>query len=153
MTFLAQRDQQERLEWLDGGVLSLLLDGAATDGQLMVGRFAVRRGEAPPYHVHTREDEVFLLIEGTALLWSDGRRSELSAGGVAFLPRGVPHGYRITSPTADLLMICTPSGIEGMFREVGRDVSAPRPPGWRVDLDRLAEAAAERGNTILGPPR
>jgi hypothetical protein len=36
----------------------LLLEGKATDGQLLVGRFDVSEGEAPPFHMHTREDEV-----------------------------------------------------------------------------------------------
>jgi quercetin dioxygenase-like cupin family protein len=67
-----------------------MLDGAATDGQLMMGRFDVAMGEAPPYHKHTRGDEVFMLIKGTALVWHDGQQYE---GGVVFLPRG----YWITS--------------------------------------------------------
>jgi hypothetical protein len=54
MAYLAQPEQQQQLEWLDGGTLAMLLDGKATDGQLMVGRFDVAEGEAPPYHKHTR---------------------------------------------------------------------------------------------------
>ncbi len=69
MAYLAQPEQQQQLEWLDGGTLAILLDGQATNGQLMIGRFDVSEGEAPPYHKHTREDEVFMLIEGTALVW------------------------------------------------------------------------------------
>jgi hypothetical protein len=51
MAYLARPKQQ--LEWLGGGTLALLLDGAATNGRLMVGRFDVGRGEAPPFHMHT----------------------------------------------------------------------------------------------------
>src|SRR4029453_17294628 len=82
MAYLAQPEQQQQLEWLDGGTLAILLDGKATDGQLMIGRFDVSEGEAPPYHKHTREDEVFMLIKGTALLWYDDQEMELSAGGI-----------------------------------------------------------------------
>ncbi|MEU5481607.1 hypothetical protein [Streptomyces mirabilis] len=46
MAYLAQADQQQKLEWLDGGVFAVLLDSAATDGQLTVGRFSVTKGEA-----------------------------------------------------------------------------------------------------------
>src|SRR6195952_314162 len=135
MAYLAQPDQQQKLEWLDGGTLAILLDSAATDGQLMVGRFDVSKGEAPPFHLHTREDEVFMLIKGTALVWYDDQEMELAEGGIVYLPKGVPHGYRITSKKADLLMINTPAGIEGMFRATGRDKSTPRPPGFEVRPD------------------
>lgn len=151
MLYLAQPDQHQQLEWLDGGTLSLLLDGAATDGQLMMGRFDVRQGEAPPYHKHLHEDEVFMLIAGTALVWYDDQEYELAEGGVVFLPKGVPHGYRITSTTADLLMVNTPAGIEGMFRATGRDRSTPRPPDFEVTPD--PEVAERYGNIVLGPPR
>jgi len=153
IAYLAQPDQQQKLEWLDGGMFSVLLDGAATDGQLTVGRFAVAKGEAPPYHMHTREDEIFMLIKGTALVWSDDQEHELSEGGIVFLPKNVPHGYRITSDTADLLMICTPSGIEGMFRQAGRDLAEPRPDNFQIAPDRLAAAADAYGQIVLGPPR
>lgn len=151
MAYLAQPGDQQQLEWLDGGTLAMLLDGAATDGKLMIGRFDVAEGEAPPYHKHLREDEVFLLIKGTALVWVDDQEMELSEGGIVFLPKNIPHAYRITSERADLLMINTPAGIEGMFRETGRDKELPRPDGFRVSPD---PAISEKyGNVIVGPPR
>ncbi|MCZ2827840.1 cupin domain-containing protein [Modestobacter sp. VKM Ac-2986] len=149
--YLARPEQHQQLEWLNGDTLSILLDGAATDGRLMVGRFDVSRGEAPPWHVHSREDEVFLLISGTALVWAGDEEDELTAGGIVFLPRNVPHSYRITSEKADLLMINTPAGIEGMFRETGRDRSTPRPDGFTVTP--RPEVATAYGSTVLGPPR
>ena len=47
MAYLAQPEQQQQLEWLDGGTLAILLDGTATDGQLMVGRFDVSEAKHP----------------------------------------------------------------------------------------------------------
>jgi quercetin dioxygenase-like cupin family protein len=153
MAYLAQPEQQQQLEWLDGGTLALLLDGKATNGQLMIGRFDVSEGEAPPYHRHTHEDEVFMLIKGTALVWSDDKEMELKEGGIVYLPKNIPHAYRITSKKADLLMINTPAGIEGMFRYAGRDKSTPRPDGFEIPTERLIEASEKFGNVILGPPR
>lgn len=48
-------------------------------------------------------------------------------------------------------MINTPAGIEGMFRETGRDKSTPRPPGHEVKPDPAI--ATKYGNVIVGPPR
>ncbi|MEU4559574.1 cupin domain-containing protein [Actinoplanes sp. NPDC023936] len=151
--YLAQRGQQQKLEWLDGGTYSVLLDSDATDGQLSVGRFDVAKDEAPPFHLHTREDEVFLLIEGSALVWVGDERHELEEGGIVYLPRNIPHGYRITSERADLLVIATPGGLEKMFRHAGRDLTTPRPDGFEISRQLLAEAAEIGGNVVVGPPR
>jgi mannose-6-phosphate isomerase-like protein (cupin superfamily) len=151
--YFAQPEQQQQLEWLDGGTLAILLDGKATDGQLTVGRFDVSEGEASPFHMHTREDEVFMLIKGSALVWCGDQETQLAEGGIVYLPRNVPHGYRITSKRADLLMICTPAGIEGMFRHAGRDRATVRPDGFEIRPDRMAEAAEMFGNVVVGPPR
>jgi quercetin dioxygenase-like cupin family protein len=151
MAYIAQPEQQQQLEWLDGGTLAMLLDGKASNGQLMIGRFDVSEGEAPPYHMHRNEDEVFLLIKGTALVWCDDLEYELAEGGIVYLPKNIPHGYRITSKKADLLMINTPAGIEGMFRETGRDKSTPRPEGFEITPN--PEIADKYGNIVVGPPR
>ncbi|GGY18541.1 cupin domain-containing protein [Streptomyces minutiscleroticus] len=153
MAYLAQPEQQQKLEWLDGGTFSVLLDKDATEGQLTVGRFDVAKGEAPPFHLHTREDEVFMLIKGTALVWSGEEEYELREGGIVYLPRNIPHSYRITSERADLLMIATPGGIEDMFRHAGRDLSTPRPADFEIPKSLLEEASELSGGRIVGPPR
>lgn len=153
MAYLAQPEQQQTLEWLHGGLFTILLDSAATEGKLTVGRFDVPKDEAPPFHLHTQEDEVFLLLSGTALVWAGEERHELAEGGVVYLPRNLPHGYRITSERADLLLIATPGGLEEMFRHAGRDITTPRPDDFEITTEQLAEAAALRGNVIVGPPR
>jgi mannose-6-phosphate isomerase-like protein (cupin superfamily) len=153
LAYLAQPEQQPTVEWLAGGTFAVLLDAAATNGQLGVGRFRVSMGEAPPYHKHLREDEVFMLIKGTALLWCDDEEMELSEGGIVFLPRNVPHSYRITSPEADLLMMCTPGGFEGMFRQAGKPVTSPRQPGAEPSREDMVKAADDFGQVVIGPPR
>ncbi|MFH8492906.1 cupin domain-containing protein [Streptomyces coeruleorubidus] len=93
---LAQREAQQQLEWIGGSVFSFLLDAEATGGQLTVGGFDVSKGEAPPFHVHDNEDEVFLL-SGSALVGAGEEEHELREGGIVFLPRRIPHGCRIAS--------------------------------------------------------
>jgi quercetin dioxygenase-like cupin family protein len=151
--YLAQADQQPTVEWLDGGTFAVLLGAAATNGQLGVGRFRVKQGEAPPYHKHLREDEVFMLISGTALLWCDDEEMELSEGGIVFLPRNVPHGYRITSAEADLLMMCTPGGFEGMFLQAGKPLGAAGEMPGEPEVADMRRAAEDYGQVIVGPPR
>lgn len=153
IAYLAQTGQQQQLEWLAGGTMSILLDSEATEGQLLVARFDTSEGVASPHHMHTLEDEVFMMISGTARFWCGQEELDLAEGGIVFLPRNVPHAYRVTSAKANMLIICTPGGSEGLYRYVGRDRGTPRPDGWKITPERLAEGAQMFGSIIVGPPR
>lgn len=150
--YFAQNADHERLEWLGGGVMSILLDGEKTGGQLTVIRSDASGGSASPLHVHDSEDEIVVLLRGSGIFWAGKDRYELAEGGVAFLPRGVPHAYRFTSRDADMLGICTPAGAEEFFRAAGRNLASPRPDGWEITPAILGAAAAATGQTVLGPP-
>lgn len=150
--YLAQAADHQQLEWLGGGIMSILLDAAKTDGQLTMLRSTLSAGAAAPVHVHADEDEVVLLIRGRGIFWAGEHRYELTDGGVAFLPRNLPHAYLFTSETVDMLGLCIPAGQEEFFRAAGWDLSAPKPDGWAITPERMAEAAAATGQRILGPP-
>jgi quercetin dioxygenase-like cupin family protein len=150
--YLAQAAEQEQLEWLGGGVMRILLDGQRTDGQLTMLRSEPAGGSASPVHVHASEDEIVVLLRGSGIFWVGAERFELSAGGVAFLPRNIPHAYRFTSDEVDMLAVCTPAGTENFFRAAGWDLSRPKPEGWEITPASMAAAAAATGQTILGPP-
>jgi quercetin dioxygenase-like cupin family protein len=150
--YLAQAAEHEQLQWLGGGVMRIMLDGEKTGGQLTMLRSDAAGGSASPVHVHAREDEIVVLLQGSGIFWAGDQRWELSEGGVAFLPRNVPHAYRFTSPTVDMLAVCAPAGTEDFFRAAGWDLSRPRPDGWEITPASMAAAAAATGQTILGPP-
>jgi quercetin dioxygenase-like cupin family protein len=149
--YLAQAAEHEQLQWLGGGVMRIMLDREKTDGQLTMVRSATG-GSASPVHVHASEDEIVVLLQGSGIFWVGDQRWELSEGGVAFLPRNVPHAYRFTSPTVDMLAIAAPAGMEDFLRAAGWDLSRPKPDGWEITPATMAAAAAATGQTILGPP-
>lgn len=103
-------------------------------------------------HLSQREDQQQLEWIGGSV-FSVLLDAGATGGGIVFLPRRVPHSYRITSEKADLLLISTPGGLEKMFRHAGRDLREPRPEGFEIPLSLLAEAAEISGNVLLGPPR
>ncbi|HWI44420.1 MAG TPA: cupin domain-containing protein [Nocardioides sp.] len=152
LAYIAQAADHERIEWIGGHELEVLLDGAATNGQVTVVRSHLAEGSASPLHLHRNEDEMFVVLKGAGLFWVGEERHEVGEGGAMFLPRDVPHAYRFTSPEVDLLTICTPSGMEDFFRGAGRRVTDPRPDGWEVTMEALAAAAVAGGQEILGPP-
>lgn len=149
---VSQAAEHQRLGWLDGTTVSILFDSAATNGQLAVMRSTMARGAASPLHLHRREDEMFILISGTGLFHVGDEVLEVGPGGSVFLPRDVPHAYRIVSEEADMLTLCTPGGMEEFFRGAGHDLDRIGDAGWEVSMADLVAAAASGGQEILGPP-
>ncbi|MCW2606705.1 MAG: hypothetical protein JWO60_1398 [Frankiales bacterium] len=149
--YIANEQDHQRLEWLGGEALTVLLDAASTGGQLMVLSSKPKAGTAAPLHVHGSEDEMFLLLSGSALVFVGNERFEVEAGGSAFLPRDVPHAYRITAD-AHVLTLATPAGLEGFFRQAGHDLSTPKPDDWTISPATMGPALAAHGGRIIGPP-
>lgn len=152
LAYIALAADHERIEWIGGHELQILLAGDRTAGQVTVVRSSLGAGSASPLHLHHEEDEMFVVLKGHGTFWVGDHRHEVGEGGAVFLPRDVPHAYRFDAPEVDLLTICTPSGIEGFFRGAGRRVTDPRPDGWAVTMEALAAAAVAGGQEILGPP-
>ena len=149
--YAAGADQHETLEWLDGGLVRILLSAERTGGRLSLSRSTASAGSASPVYVHGKEDEIVVMLSGSGIYWVGEHRYELSAGGIVFVPRGVATAHRITAD-AEKLTVTTPGGSDAFFRQAGRDVSRARPAGWRVSFDALVRAAAATGQTILAAP-
>jgi mannose-6-phosphate isomerase-like protein (cupin superfamily) len=95
---------------------SLKASRQSTGGALSV--FETSIGAGPPLHVHDRDDECFYVLEGALSIRCGGDGFEAAAGSFVFLPRGRPHRFWATGPTARLLLIAVPGGIESYFREI-----------------------------------
>jgi quercetin dioxygenase-like cupin family protein len=110
-------------------------------------------GPGSPYHVHRAEDEAFYVLEGQLEFISGERRFTGGPGSYVFLPRDIPHGFRIVGTSlARFLVLTTPGGFEGFVMEMGRPalsltLPAPSPP----DMDKLVAVAAKYRIEILGP--
>jgi mannose-6-phosphate isomerase-like protein (cupin superfamily) len=69
--------------------------------------------------VHEREDELFLSLEGDHIIELDGEEHRIGPGEFLFAPRGVPHSQRRVVPREGrMLIVATPGGLEGFFREL-----------------------------------
>jgi quercetin dioxygenase-like cupin family protein len=103
----------------------------------------------PPRHVHTREDELFYVLEGELVFELDGERHTVRAGDTVYLRRGVVHAYQnFTTSDARLLIATTPGVFSGFFVEL----SAITPVGGLPPLDELDAISTKYGMTRLGPP-
>jgi uncharacterized protein YjlB len=112
----------------------------------------VEPGKSTPLHTHPAADETFYLLEGSMLLHIDGRDHEVRTGGIAMVPRGVPHAFLAQAKGARMLCLHTPGGGEDFYRTAS-EPAVPGRPAVAVDFDRIRQAAASTGSmTIVGPP-
>ena len=79
------------------------------------------------YHVHLTMDETLAVVEGQIEFNVAGERFLRPAGSVAFVPRGVHHGFTNPGPgTARVMVLFTPAGDQHeYFRELERLFAAP----------------------------
>lgn len=116
------------------------LTGADTYGQLMWLEDHNPPGAMIPPHVHTREDEVFRVLEGEVEFTLGDQTLTLGAGDVAYAPRYVPHSWRVVGDApARTIMTASPAGIEHMFAELGELPAGP------PDLARVGEICGRYG--------
>ncbi len=140
--------------WFLTNLSKVRLDAEHSDGTLDVVESVGRCGEMPPLHVHHREDEYFVMLDGELTVYVPGESRRVSAGEAAFAPKGVPHTYRIESEEARWLAISSPSGFASFVAAVAEPAESETlpPADAPVGLAQLEAAAAAHGIELLGPP-
>jgi mannose-6-phosphate isomerase-like protein (cupin superfamily) len=98
-----------------------------------------------PLHVHSREDELFYILEGEHIITLGEREHRLGPGEAIFAPRGIPHAQRRVEPgVGRQLVVLTPGGFEQFFR----DLAAAERDGT-LGPDAYAAASERAGITWL----
>ena len=133
----------ERLSF--GDVRMIIRESGQTTG----GSMAVFEEVPPlvdtPTHVHSREDELFCSLEGEHLIQVGDEELRIGPGETAFAPRGVPHSQRRVVPgEGRLIVVTTPAGLEGFFRELAAAESA-----GTLGPDAYAAASVRHGISWL----
>ena len=83
-------------------------------------------GDAILVHKHMNEDELIFVYKGSGILTLDDKEYNVSAGAVAFVPKGIWHGLKNTgTEKIEMRFAYTPSGLEAYFREIGTPVGQP----------------------------
>lgn len=138
-----------------GDVYRFLALGGETDGRYALWETLVLPGGGPPPHVHSREEEGFYVLEGEITFLVGDRRIVAGPGTFANMPVGSLHCFKNeTDRPARVLVSVAPSGLEGMFFEVGRPVpegttTAPAPT--REEIEKLLSVAPRYGIEIRLP--
>jgi quercetin dioxygenase-like cupin family protein len=115
---------------------------AETDGAYSVVEIVSSPGDSTSLHVHSKEDEYVLVLEGTARIVCGDETHDARPGSPIFLRRGVPHGWgNPTDLPIRLLMITSPGGCEEALEVIAQ--------GGPLDFSKFAEQFQIRP---VGPP-
>jgi quercetin dioxygenase-like cupin family protein len=99
--------------WHMGGLWSVLADSEQTDGSYTLIEQLMSPGPQAPPHVHEKADEVFYILDGEAEFLLSDRLQKAGSGALIFIPRGMVHGFRVTSDRpCRALNLYTPGGFE-----------------------------------------
>ena len=137
--------------WFIDNLARVLVDGEVSNGTLAVVELSGRQGDMPPLHVHHREDETFVVLEGELSLFlpEPAHRPHRRRGGLrtegrpARLPRRVGAGTLARDRDAGRVRRLRPRG-----RRTGRIAVAtaagtrPRPCPAQRDRRRVRHRAA-----------
>ena len=134
------------------GEARILVGTEQSNGSWWLGRFFSEPGRKTSLHVHHSADEQFYVLEGTLSAWLDNGWQDLPPGGVAIVPRGVPHalGNRTAQPL-HFLGAGNPAGFERFFPEI-EALSHRWPYASPEFLSELKKVYTRYDSALLGPP-
>lgn len=131
-------------EWLQtrpGEKCCIRVPAVDTGGAYSVVEIVSTPGDSTPMHIHSNEDEYFIILEGTALIALGDKTFDAAAGATIFLPRNIPHAWgNASNSSLRFLGICTPGGVEDALRVIARG-----------GVSDLVAFSAKFGVEIVGP--
>ena len=96
-----------------------------------------------------------MVLDGRLTIEAGEDRFTLGPGGVAVVPMGVPHTFRVDSDGANVLVLSTPAGLEDMVRDgsvPAAEPTLPPPDARRPSPEELARIFEAHGQVNIGPP-
>jgi len=134
------------MKW-HAGSLMRILDTADFQNEMVGIEFVVRRGFEPPAHSHTKEDEAVYVLRGEVEFTVGSTVVRPALGEWAYLPKAVPHSFRILSEDAHMLHMYTPGGIEMFFQVLSEPTDGEAMPAGTLSYENLfdMEYIAELG--------
>lgn len=141
--------------WYSGHLLTFLATGQDTQGRFALIELVGRQGNVPPPHIHHREDETFYILEGEMIASVGGQEVKGTPGTMIFLPRNVLHSFEIESEQLRMLVLLTPAGLEGYFKECSMPAPAMTlPPPVEIpysEIQKLLDVGAKYGLEFVLP--
>jgi quercetin dioxygenase-like cupin family protein len=137
-------------------LLTNLAETPDTSGAFSLFEATLVPGTEPPPHVHSREDELFYVLEGEFDVYVGKEVLNGKTGECIFLPRFKPHTFIIRSPRLRLLILFAPAGVEEAFRGMSSPAENLAPPTETLtysaeDLEQTTQRFSASGVRMLAP--
>jgi quercetin dioxygenase-like cupin family protein len=145
------------LRWYRDRLVDLRLTGAQTGNRVSLVEIEMPAGADTPLHRQPFDDETLYVLSGELVVHIDGDEHTVGPGGIAFIPREIPHALKAVADTK-LIIFGIPAGQERYFRALsvpapGRDLPPP-PTGAPHPAAAIAvqQTAFLNGVELLGDP-
>jgi quercetin dioxygenase-like cupin family protein len=140
-----------RSVWFRGALITVHADSRDTNGKFALFEMSGYSGGEPRLHIHENEDELFYMLEGRLQATRGKEEMTIEAGESAFLPRRVPHTFKILSSFARALVYVTPGGFEGYFRDLGEPAGKLALPDYvpLLSIPEMVRVGSRYGLTFL----
>lgn len=112
--FLSRPDP-ENSRAIPGALFHFLATGSQTGNQFSLIYIEVHKGNEPPAHTHSNEDESYYILEGEIKFWVGEDVFTAKAGDFIHLPKNIPHKFELQSECVKELMWMIPTGLEKWF--------------------------------------
>jgi len=148
-------DAKGRALWHLGALLVFKALGEETADQYWALEGLADKNMAVPLHSHSREDEIWYVLEGEIIFTVGDKRFTGGPGTFAYIPRNTPHTFQVKSGIARWFGFGTPAGFDRWFFETGVPAEAlvlPPPSDVPPDVDAMVGSLREYGTETLGPP-
>jgi mannose-6-phosphate isomerase-like protein (cupin superfamily) len=146
----------ELSRWYMGMLLTNLVAKHDTNQAFSLLEATLAPGNEPPPHVHSREDELFYVLEGEFDVYVGEEAYQAKTGECVFLPKLKPHAFLIRSPRLRVLILYTPGGLEEAFHRVSSPAQKLELPDGATtysmsDSEQTARRFGEYGVRLLAP--
>ena len=143
-------------KWYMGSLTTNLAEATDTEGAFCLVEAISVPGNEPPPHVHSREDELFYVLEGELDAYVGQDLFNVQTGECMFLPRFKPHAFVIRSPRLRTLALFAPGGLEEAFRSLTSLAQHVELPSGALtystaDLKQTVQLLGEYGVRFLAP--
>ena len=110
---------EEETLYVSDNTITVKIGGKETGNAYSLFELSVPPEVGAGLHIDQDWDEFWHVMEGTFAFTLNGEKIELSSGGFAYGPKGIPHSFKnVGDTTGKLVMFTSPSGLEDFFKTV-----------------------------------